>query len=108
MTVVSTAREKGTPILQKKALKYSEGFKKGGKKFVASISWLGRWKKCYGDRQLSVCSKKISGDMGSVSKFEGLFRDHTYNWNETELLPDDSLASKNENYAPRWKEARRE
>lgn len=119
------AREKGTPIsgpiLQEKALQFYEMFKKEGESdFVASVGWLDRWKKRYGVRQLTVSGEKLSGDMASVRIFkdnfqkliesEGLTGDQIYNCDETglnfRLLPDKSLASKDEKSAPGYKRSK--
>ncbi|KAJ8880940.1 hypothetical protein PR048_017413 [Dryococelus australis] len=52
-------RDKGVPILQQKALHFRNEFNYGGPDFTASASWLDRWKKRYGIRQLSVCGEKL-------------------------------------------------
>ncbi|XP_023231971.1 jerky protein homolog-like [Centruroides sculpturatus] len=115
-------RKKGTPIsgpiLQEKALKFYEEFKKDNDpKFVASTGWLDRWKKRYGVRQLSICGEKLSGDIEGMSQFkkifqkfikaEGLTREQLYKCDETglnyKLLPAKSLAFKEEQSAQGFK-----
>ena len=59
--------------MQEKVLKFYEEFQKGEPGFTASVGWLDRWKKRYGNRQVNVCGKKLSADLENVNKFKENF-----------------------------------
>lgn len=72
-------KDKGTPvsgpILQEKALKFYDEIKDEVESgFTASYGWLDRRKQRYGDKQLSICGAKLSGDPKSVNEFKITFQ----------------------------------
>lgn len=95
------------PILKEKALQSKKEFP--GKADFPQVP-VGRWKKRYGIRQLSICGEKFSSDfneMASVKKkfksiieVKGLTLDHMYYCDETylnyEKLLTKSLTAKTE------------
>lgn len=119
-------RDKGTPlsgpILQEKAISISEDLpvREAPDTFTASDGWLGRWKKRHGIRNLKICGEKLSADMSAVDDFKedfkriveenGYVEDQIYNCDETglnyKMLPNSTLASKNEAAAPGYKKSK--
>lgn len=109
-------REKGAPlsgpIIQEKARIMFEKLGENTSEFTASTGWLDKWKTRYGIRQLNICGEKLSADRDAVDVFktefqeftEGYTKDQIYNADETglnfKMLPQKSLASKQEKSAP--------
>lgn len=109
-------REKGVslsgPIIQEKAKMLSEMMGEAGEGFKASSGWLEKWKNRYGIRQVNVCGEKLSADKDAVDIFktecddflQGYCKDQIYNADESglnfKMLPEKSLASRDEKSAP--------
>jgi len=124
-------RHKGLPVsgvlLKSQAMKFYEKLENTEgipeeEKFTASDGWLSRWKKRYGVRELKVSGEKLSAinQMNQLEKFKrrllrmmirhDLQAEQIYNADETGLyyrmLPDKTLASKEEKAAPGYKKSK--
>ncbi len=125
-------RNQGLPIseniLREKALLFHARLKSPDdtvperEQFTVSHSWLDRWKKRYGVRQLKIAGERLSAESHRVDLDEfkrhfhkmidrkGLTAEQIFNCDETGLyyrmLPDKTLASREEKSAPGYKKSK--